>query len=63
MMTFPDIQSAVEDSYVMERTNGFLCLAAMRSSTTFFAAERIAATGEPAELAVCPPWLVAELYQ
>lgn len=60
---FPNIQSAVEDSYAMERTNGFLCLAAMRSSTTFFAMQRLAATGGLAQLKDCPPWLVAELYQ
>ena len=62
MATFPDIQSAVEDAYVMERTNGFLCLAAMRASTTFFAMQRIAASGV-AELEHCPPWLLVELYQ
>jgi hypothetical protein len=40
-----------------------LCLAAMRSSTTFFAIERIIAAASPAELENCPPWLIAELYQ
>lgn len=61
-MAFADIQSAVEDTYAMERTNGFLCLAAMRTSTTFFAAQQIAAGEGAIDLGTCPPWLLSELY-
>ncbi|MGM9485893.1 hypothetical protein [Ideonella sp. YS5] len=62
MAAFADIQSAVEDAYATERTNGFLCLAAMRTSTTFYAAQQIAAGGRAIDLDACPPWLLAELY-
>ena len=63
MATFPDIQSSVEDAYATERTNGFLCLAPMRSSATFFAAEQIAEGRGAVDLDTCPPWLLAELYE
>lgn len=63
MATASEIQSFVEDTYSTERAHGFLCLEAMRSSTTFFAAQRIDAAGQPGELEGCPPWLVAEIYQ
>lgn len=63
MATFPDIDSAVEDVYSMERIHGFLCLSAMRTSTTFFAAQQIAASGGAIGVADCPPWVVSELYE
>ena len=56
-----EIEDAIESAYRMEHEHGFLCLQSMRTSATFTAVCRLAESGDPSVILVCPDWLLAEL--
>lgn len=57
-----DVFRSIQSAYAIERREGFLCLDAMRASSTFAAACYILSTGDFSIVYRCPAWLVAELY-